>query len=175
MADEIWKPIPGWPGYEASDRGRVRSWKWPGKGRQWTENRDKGFRILSSENSNGYLRVLLSETGRKRHESVHILVLETFCGPRPTGCQGAHNDGDRRNNHLSNLRWATPSSNALDKKKHGTHLSGEKVSTSKLTLKEVREIRTLRSMATIKSLSEQYGVHQNTIKNILYGVTWRGW
>jgi hypothetical protein len=55
---------------------------------------------------------------------VHHLVLEAFVGPRPAGHEAAHGDGDKTNNALANLRWATPKENAADRYRHGTVLFG---------------------------------------------------
>jgi len=40
--------------------------------------------------------------------------------------EGCHNNGDKDNNRLSNLRWDTPSSNSLDLVRHGTHNQARK-------------------------------------------------
>lgn len=128
---ENWRPILGWDGYEVSDLGRVRSWKWPSKGRQWIENREREPRLIvtGQERPEKYIRAQLSSRDRGvKKESVHVLVLEAFVGLRPSpDHQGSHWDGNRFNNRLSNLRWATRKENAEDKKRHGTYLSGDKI------------------------------------------------
>ena len=106
---EIWKPIANYQGrYEVSDQGRVRS---------LLHNR---IRILSqSATSNGYLSVgLMSSTGRTTRR-VASLVLEAFAGPRPEGMACCHNNGDRKDNRLNNLRWDTWSENMKDQYRHG--------------------------------------------------------
>ena len=40
--------------------------------------------------------------------------------------QCCHNDGNKHNNKLSNLRWDTATANQLDKNKHGTSNKGTK-------------------------------------------------
>lgn len=57
----------------------------------------------------------------RRVRPISSLVLEAFVGLRPPGLQTCHNDGDSTNDHLSNLRWDTPSENMWDKTRHGTH------------------------------------------------------
>ena len=172
---ENWHPIAGWPGYEVSDLGRVRSWKWPAKGRKWAVDQSRAPRILSQETRNGYLTVLLSDASRgKRHESVHVLVLETFVGQRPEGHQGAHGDGYKSNCRLSNLRWSTPRENNADKIAHGTLLHGEGIGSSKLKRGQVDEIRSRRSAGEKSSrLAAEFGVHPNTIWHITSGRHWR--
>lgn len=172
---EEWRSVLGWPGYEVSSLGHVRSWKWPTAKRQWAENRDRGARILRPYRRNGYPSVVLCGAGVGRvWKSVHVLVLEAFVGPRPTGHHGAHGDGNPINNAVENLRWATPSENNADKAMHGTQYRGESVGSSKLTADDVRKLRDLRA-AGVKNceLTRRFGVCRNTISNITSGRTWR--
>jgi hypothetical protein len=78
-------------------------------------------RVLKLSLASGYPHVRLGGRGRAY---VHHLVLEAFVGPRPAGDQAAHGDGDRLNNVLGNLRWATPKENNGDKRSHGTAMLG---------------------------------------------------
>lgn len=116
---EEWRPIPGYEGiYEASDLGNIRGVDridargWPRRGQPLA-----AVPHVHDE----YLHVCLTKKGRHRTVKVHHLVLKTFVGPRPEGMQGCHNDGNRVNNRLSNLRWDTQSANQLDAVRHGTH------------------------------------------------------
>jgi len=44
--------------------------------------------------------------GKERHKCyVADLVLQTFVGECPEGCEAKHKDGDLNNNHLDNLYW----------------------------------------------------------------------
>jgi hypothetical protein len=104
---EQWRPIPDWERYEVSDQGRVR-------------NR-RGQRLSVWVGTRGYLRVRLHQAGSARNLAVHRLVLSAFVGPCPPGMEGCHENGDRSNCSLGNLRWDTPSSNAHDRVRHGTH------------------------------------------------------
>lgn len=70
---------------------------------------------------NGYSVVSLTKNQVPYRKYVHVAVLEAFVGPRPPKHDGCHNDGDNTNNHLSNLRWDTRSSNIRDAVKHRTH------------------------------------------------------
>lgn len=69
----------------------------------------------------GYRRVSLYIGGVATEIKVHRIVLEAWVGPCPPGYEGCHNDGDRNNNHISNLRWDSRRNNALDAVRHGTH------------------------------------------------------
>ena len=80
----------------------------------------RSFNEISAKykNHSGHQRVLESY--------VHILVLEAFVGPRPTGMFACHIDGDASNNRLPNLRWDTPRNNNLDAVQHRTHHNASK-------------------------------------------------
>ena len=119
---EVWKPIPGFDGaYEVSDWGRVRSIDRIITTKAGTKQRRQGRVLTPTANTGGYLKVGLGRLGRAKTLQVHRLVLEAFVGPCPEGHECCHNDGDPTNNNLSNLRWDTPSGNALDSVLHGTH------------------------------------------------------
>jgi hypothetical protein len=82
--------------------------------------RYRGCVLKPTPTSSGYQSIKLRGRGRY----VHRLMLEAFVGPCPTGHQAAHCDGDRHNNVLTNLRWATRKENEADKLRHGTHQYG---------------------------------------------------
>lgn len=117
--NEIWKPIPGYEGqYEVSDQGRVRSLDRTLTTKLGYQRRHKGHMINPRLSRRGYLRVSLT---KKKDHYMHRLVLLAFTGPRPEGMECLHDDGNPLNNNLKNLRWGTPSENAYDRVRHGTH------------------------------------------------------
>lgn len=80
----------------------------------------KGIRKLQ-KTRNGYL--IFSVHGKGRGDvhsvSVHRLVAETFI-PNPDGKPTVnHKDGDKQNNSVSNLEWATYRENAQHAQSHG--------------------------------------------------------
>ena len=170
---EAWAPIPGWDGYEVSSYGRVRSWKYPGKGRQWLPDDSRPPRLLKQDTKGGYLNVLLSARGARRPVGVHRLVLEAFVGQCPLGFQAAHYDNNPQNNRLDNLRWASPSDNNADKARHGTRQNGERAGVAKLSDRLARQIvRQHRRGVSARELARSFGVHRNSIWNIVSGRTW---
>lgn len=114
-------------------------------------------------------------TRQTRTVRVHVIVCETWHGPRPAGHEVAHGDGDRRNCSASNLRWATPQDNHADKRIHGTLVHGVQVAISKLTEADVREIRSAYASGRVsqRALGERYGVTQRVIGRIVRGTAWR--
>ena len=97
--EEKWQPIVGYPGYEVSDFGRVRSLK-------------NGGRILAqTKNHKGYLRVKLTKNGISTQFLVHRLVGWAFNSGFRDGMQINHLNGDKSDNRPENLEWCTPSEN----------------------------------------------------------------
>ena len=125
---EMWLPIPGYEtSYEVSDLGRVRSLsrRVPRKGTN--SGQPVPERILSqTEHPKGWLYVTLYQENRAKKHRVHHLVLKVFVGPKPEGLEGCHNNGDFRDNRLTNLRWDTHHSNIQDAVAHGTHFQAQK-------------------------------------------------
>ncbi len=107
---EEWRPIPSYPDYEASGLGRIRS------------NRRKRSRIMTPSLTGTYLAVCLrADTSRgKRTVTVHSLVAEAFHGPRPSGLEVRHLNGDSADNRVVNLSYSTHGENLRDRARHGT-------------------------------------------------------
>lgn len=107
--DEKWEQVTDRDGrYEVSHSGRVRS-VIGGNVRVLRPFRNKG----------GYFTVTLSAGGTKRNVPVHRLVALAFC-PQGDGPVVRHRDGDKSNNHASNLAWGTQCDNVQDSIRHGT-------------------------------------------------------
>lgn len=120
---EKWKPLPGNWLYDLSTLGRVRSWAVPG-GSTFRRSEPKILALsLKGPKGKQYLGVTLKGGVQAK---VHRLVLETFVGPRPEGAEACHNNGDKLDNRLTNLRWDTPGANARDKLAHGTNYQRNK-------------------------------------------------
>ena len=119
---ESWRSIPGYEGlYEASDQGRVRSLS-----REVTCSNGRVLRVQGRvlrpiDRGDGYYVVGLSSAGVVVQKRVSVLVLETFVGARPRGHHACHNNGDSRDNLLTNLRFDTVSENNYDLVRHGRH------------------------------------------------------
>lgn len=118
---EKWEPIPEFPGYEVSNYGRVRSF-WIKRQikfttQQWTIE-PKPTRVLKTTLERGYHQITLCKDGKHYCRKIHKLVLLSFVGPRPKGLESCHNDGERTNNYLYNLRWDTRASNLADIARH---------------------------------------------------------
>lgn len=161
-----YREIPGYPGYEVGSDGTVWSNFWRGP--------RNGFRELKGGvDKDGYRKLILCKNKARKHIRVHILILEIFRGPKPDGFVGAHNNGNKTDNRIGNLRWDTQFNNIQDKREHGTHQVGETATNRILTTEQVIEIkRRLARGETAKQMAEGYGVRPITISQIKAGRNW---
>jgi len=113
---EVWRDVPGFPNYQVSDQGRVRSRLRRGRPpKDSTRQRQHPPTLLKPRTTRlGYATVAMNGSDGVFGRLVHRLVLEAFVGPCPEGQQCCHYDGDKLNNRLSNFRWGTPLENAAD-------------------------------------------------------------
>jgi hypothetical protein len=166
-----WRPVPGFPSYEVSERGDVR--------------RAVAFRHYSAGMSlkqrphreSGHLIVALSRDGKRHDVFVHRLVALAFLGPPPSERhEVAHGDGRPTNNHWTNLRWATHAENMLDKRVHGTYpdRKGEKHPMARLTDEVVLAMRRRRRDGLLfREIAEEFGFPKVTVYDAVTGKTWR--
>lgn len=106
---EIWKDIKGFEGaYQVSNLGRVRSLDRKNSRGQ----KIRGKVLQEQNNTKGYLYISLYKGSRDKRENryIHRLVAEAFIPPF-NGETVNHKDGDKNNNVISNLEWATQSEN----------------------------------------------------------------
>lgn len=168
---ERWRAVPGFPGYEVSDAGRIRSMRKHG----FAAAPQTPRMLRPSDDAHGYLRVYLRRDGRTFSRKVSWLVLEAFVGQRPRSNDACHNDGNRRNDALQNLRWDTRAGNLADALLHGTRPRGGRIGTAKLTDDSVRAIRAAlaagQSQATVAA---RHHIEQTTVSKIKRGTRW-GW
>lgn len=170
-----YRPIEGFPGYRVGDDGTVWSCiKQTGLGngggtRSYLS--DEWTILKQTEMHRGYMTVAL----RRRTKRVHRLVLTAFVGPCPAGMEGTHfPDRDKKNNRLTNLRWATPKQNQADRLTHGTDARGEKHHCAVLNEQAVREIFELKSKGfSYKAIANKFGVDKATVKDVVAGRTWK--
>lgn len=173
-----WKAIKGYEGlYEISNTGVVKALKKrvdSGKCHRTWKSHIKRYGV----DNNGYLRVSLSKEGINKTYKVHRLVATAFIpNPLQLPCVN-HIDGNKTNNHVSNLEWCTHSENLKHAFKTGLKRNdGEFNSQSKLTQEDVDHIRAVykprdKEFSTV-ALGRKYGVHRKTITGIVTGQYWR--
>lgn len=150
MDTTVWKTIPGFPDYQVSDQGEVRSTKF---------NRMKVLK--PSVDGGGYMQVVLRHDGRQATKRVHQLVALAFIGERPEGLQTRHLDGNTLNNASSNLAYGTPAENAADKHIHGTMRTSSgwyRDTFNELIVSLVEEGHTLNTVVEVTGMSRRTAI-----------------
>lgn len=199
---EEWKSVVGFPDYEVSNYGRIKSLirfkerTCPHTNRKYLGK--YGGKILeqgigwSKRNPNNrypmFLFVTLCMNNKKYSKTIHRMVLEAFIGPCPSNMEGCHNDGSPLNNRLENLRWDTKRNNHLDRNKHGTmggfkkgenhpskgYICGSQMNHSKLNEKLVKYIREQEYYKGLYvALSNKFGISKSTITDVISRRTWK--
>ena len=119
---EIWKDIKGYEGmYQISNYGRVKGLE------RWTHFKNgkkprlEPERILKfKKHHKGYLKAQLRKEDKMKSYFIHRLVAQAFIPNPEEKSQVNHIDGDKTNNHVSNLEWNTQSENL----RHSYHVLG---------------------------------------------------
>lgn len=108
--EETWKEISAYKGYEASNMGNIRSMN--RKIFQWYRYVElKSKPIKQTIGVSGYMECGICIEGKKKTMRVHRAVAIAFIPNPENKPQVNHKDGDKKNNLLSNLEWATRSEN----------------------------------------------------------------
>lgn len=167
---EKWKTIHGYPHYQISNLGRIRTF-------YVTGGRGKTSKIPSvkaiSFNSSGYALVSLSQKNKRKTFLVHRLVAKTFISNRENKKEVNHLSGNKTDNSVKNLGWCSSSENA-----NHAYLTGLKVAPKGknhwkaiLTELQVREIRLMEKSQ--KEIARIFGVSQSHISDIIRMKKWK--
>lgn len=100
ISEEIWKLVVCAPGYEVSSFGRFR-------------HRIRGL-LKGTKAHNGYIHIGLMIEGYQKWMLAHRVVAMAFLGNPKNHPVVNHIDGNRENNRVDNLEWASRSHNARD-------------------------------------------------------------
>jgi len=161
---EIWKKIKGFENYEVSNYGNV-------KGLEIKTSFGCSYKILPERkmkpwsDKKGYLYIDISIFPNKKRFLLHRLVAITFIENTLNKPQINHKDGNKSNNHVSNLEWCTAKENlkhAVDtglNKKDGIYNYN-----SKLLKEHVIEIRKMKGSQ--KNIAKIYNVSQTCVSAI---------
>lgn len=166
--DEKWRPIDGYPLYEVSSQGRVRSWKNNRHGRA-----DQPKILSQSVTAQGYNYVGLRAPDCEGADrlNVHRLVAEAFIRSVKDDERVCHRNDVKTDNRLDNIYIGTPQDNANDKIRNDKQPRGEDFDRS-LTADDVRFIREKRGEMKQSELAEMFGIHQVTVSEIQLRKIW---
>lgn len=93
-----WRIVPGFPGYRINESGVVIGLV-------------RGIPMKTRTDDSGYRAVTLHRGREVKRTRIHRLVAAAFIGPCPAGLVVNHRDGNKLNNHRSNLEYVTPAEN----------------------------------------------------------------
>lgn len=146
---EVWKEI-GATGYEVSDLGRIR----------------RGERILAgSYHSDGYTFMTING----KQIPLHRFVANAFIPNPEHKPEINHKDGNKKNNCVDNLEWATRSENQRHAIDHHLQPTGLSTYTGKFTEEQRKEIKDLWNDGNYskREIARIYGVSHTCINDIL--------
>lgn len=142
----------------------------------------KSNKILKpKKDKDGYLSISLctnevdnGEIHKRKTFRIAQLVAKIYIGEPPDYMNDPtidHIDGDKTNNHFTNLRWLERGVNSAIRKNKG---AGSQNHEAKLTEHQVREICDLliNTNLSFEEIASLYDVHKTTISNIKCHKTW---
>lgn len=166
---ESWKPVYGYPDYEASTLGRVRSLDRMINRPFGTPFFKKGRILKQTKTTQGYLVVTLSS--ELRAIGVHRVVMLAFAGPPPPKMEVCHNSPDKTDNRLTNLRYDTRKSNIRDRLFNPTGSINHKLKPDDVSL--IRRTAADAIEDVVDAMAKRFEVDHNCIRGILARRSWR--
>lgn len=167
FTNEEWRPIEGFPRYEISNQGRIKSHTNP-----------KKEKILRPHKTNsGYLLVTLAKgetwgNGESETVRVHKLVADAFI-PNPLNrCHIRHKNLNREDNRVENLSWTTPEESANDPLTKANRMAAvpqrlEKISKPVLVYDE--DLNLLSAFTSTAETARKLNLQQGNIVNVCSG------
>lgn len=173
---EIWKSVKGYESrFLISNFGYLKSIS--GK---YRVSKPEGYIFKGTIDTLGYrVGLLRDKSSNTRRIRIHTLVASHFC-KRPKFLirpQVNHKDGDKLNNHFSNLEWVSQRRNIQHAVETGLmNFKGENHPSSKLTKVQVIEMRRLRKKEgwTHQKIADLFYITRRQAGDVINGVNW-GW
>lgn len=179
--DYIFYPMKGWEGFfEINKIGVIKS-----LGRfvnsQWGENsiyKQPKIMTPSEYKDQKYFYVNLCANGITKKIKIHRILAEMFVPNPENKPQVNHIDGNRQNNHLSNLEWTTASENSQNSFARGRVIHNRKLDEEKLRdiFNNVRSNsieRFKNGTYSIKEMAEKYNVSPGAIRSAMNGTKYQ--
>lgn len=164
---ELWRWVVGFEGlYIVSNTGRVMSVP-SMQVRRGADYYKPGKEVKHHDNGRGYRVISLYKDGVQHQTTVHRLVATAFI-PNPENLPEInHRDGDKANNMVQNLEWASKSQNM----QHAVNELDALGFNRKFTEEQIVAIRN--DSRSEGSIAADYGVNQTAINAIRQGKTYK--
>ena len=159
---ELWKTLEEYKGIKVSSVGRI--WK--------AANKSRKERILTEfpKDRDGYCRCSVQKLdGTWTSQPVHRLVAKAFIPNIENKQTVNHIDGNRTNNKVENLEWATPRENVIHSFRFGSRrICKQVLKKTILTDFQISQIDNLRNLYTLNQISKIFNVEYQSLKNIIH-------
>ena len=153
--------------YEVSEYGDIRR-------TAWAKGARPGHILQPFMHRKGYKSIVLQLDGKRTRGFVHKFVALAFLGERPPLMEVNHKDGNKLNNHWTNLEYVTGRKNYDEAVKLHLHAHGTAHTHAKLDDAQVRELRQRYSAGErLKDLAEAFNVNKSTLQALFKGKTWK--
>lgn len=150
---EEWRSIEGYPNYQVSNMGRVKSLNYSRTG-------EEGI-LKNCKNNRGYLQVFLCKNSKQKCYLVHRLVAQAFLDNPNNFPEINHKDEDKINNQLTNLEWCDNKYNM----NYGTRTER----TQKPILQFTKNGEFIRKWESGTQIERELGFHQSHISSCCKG------
>lgn len=170
-----WKDIEGFEGlYQVSNYGDVRSLDRYVNGPHG-DRLMKGRILKPISDGRGRIQIVLSKESIGYRFKIHRLVATYFLENTLNLPEVNHIDGDPLNNKLENLEWVDRKSNVTHAVNNNLYPQGERHYKSRITDKDVLEIRKIYSEGGItqESLAKTFNVSRGLIKDVVNHKSWK--
>lgn len=181
--NEIWKNIKGYEEfYQVSNLGRIKCLNKTITYNQ--DGREKSYarkQSIMRTNQNGkYTMIILCADGHRKSMRLHRLVATHFIENPENKKEVNHKDGNKKNNSVENLEWATSKENSLHAYVNRLNLppnpKGEDHGMAKLNRFQVERMRLLKECLPIikfKELGRLFKVSKSQAFGIIKKQSWK--
>lgn len=153
--EEVWKEIKGFPKYQISNMGNIRSFS----------DKKKGKTLKPQINKKGYYSILLYSDGKPHPKKVHRLVAEAFIPNLEHKEQINHINGIKTDNRIENLEWCTNSENQIHAYKNGLEKPRCKRKVKQYSLNN----EYIKTYEYIKDAKKELGINEASISLVCKG------
>lgn len=166
MQKEIWRAIDGYNYYEISDLGNVRS-----KDRlivtiNGNSYIKRGHQLKPKRHKDGYLFITLTDKNNRKNHYLHRLVANSFIENEENKPQVNHLNGNKTDNTIENLEWATNAENSRHAYNNGLYFRIEHL---KPTSQAVIDTSTNTCYPTIKEAANALNRNYTVVREMLKG------
>ena len=167
---EIWRPVVGFPDYDVSNLGRVRSWYASSSAKR----RGKPKILAQTVGSKGRMVISIHRDKKIFTRRIHRLVAQAFIPNPENRPQVNHLTGLYTDNRQGNLEWATKATDLEHAMKYGLVPHGIDHALAKITPEIVREIRARCANGEPQpEIAADFGITQSNVSCIYRRVSWK--